>query len=275
MWLLHTADQGDGPAAVTVYVALSTPKAEKAFNKVFSGSGAPLLMPDLIAHKGYHQKRQYSGTNQQKYETNLEDFQRTTRQLLTDLKEPESVAPDKLLGKLTRDYGELIEMVWDLETLRISMAQQTYNFVQQLNDYGRSPVATQDNNSLDYHRDRIKAANSELELMVTKGRHALEAANPVLRMAQLRTDKAQERRQLRIEALLAAVGTALALPHLLEPETTAALLGLWPFEIEGLHENGLLTESGHLIVLRAQFLIVLAFAVAAYFVVKGLLRKPR
>jgi hypothetical protein len=280
MWLLHTADQGDGPAAATVYVALRTSEetleaereAETAFNKVFSGPGAALLMPDLVAHKGYYQKREYSGRNQQKYEADLNTFQGTTRLLLTDLKEQESEVSDKSLRDLTGDYGKLIEMVWDLDNVRISMAQQAYNYVQRVNALGRSPAAIKSNNILDYHHDRIKAASSELELMVTEGRNALQTADPVLRMAQLRTDKAQESRQVGIEAWLAAAGLALALPHLIDYEATRALLSVPLSLLFGLEVPD--TEPVRLIVLAVQVIVIAAAAGLAYRRVKGSLNKP-
>jgi hypothetical protein len=105
----------------------------------------------------------------------------------------------------------------------------------------------------------------------------LEAANKAVSMAQLKVDEAQESRQLRIEAVLAAAGVALALPHLLEPETISALLGLWPLGIEVPHtQNSLLTESGHLLVLVVQVATIEPIAYLTYRLVRrGSLHKLR
>ena len=112
--------------------------------------------------------------------------------------------------------------------------------------------------------------------MAEELQHALEAADKAVSMAQVKVDEAQERRQLRIEAVLAAAGVALALPHLLEPETISALLGWWPIGIELPHTaNGLLTESGRRVALVAQIAIILPVAALTYFVVKGSLHKLR
>ena len=121
----------------------------------------------------------------------------------------------------------------------------------------------------------METADLELDLKVEELQHTLEVADKAVSVAQVKVVEAQEKRQLRIEALLAAAAVGLALPHLLESETISAFLE-WPIGHEVLHtENGLLTGTGHLIVLVVQVAIVFPVAVLTYFGVKGSLHNPR
>jgi hypothetical protein len=59
IWLIDVPKQ-DGLAAATVYMALNKPNSgNQLVARHLYGPGARLLMPDLIAHKGYYQTRQY------------------------------------------------------------------------------------------------------------------------------------------------------------------------------------------------------------------------
>jgi hypothetical protein len=233
------------------------------------GPVAMLLEPDLIAHEGYHQIRQHRGDDlENAYDKSADSLRETTSELLEGL----SGSPAKMdkLDELAGKYRQLFPVVSKLSDLHTALIKQKHNYE------GSSKTRTEGGEVVEFHRQHLEMATLELQLEIEELRNALEAADKAVSIAQVQVDKAQEKRQLGIEALLAAVGMALALPHLLEPETTAALLGLWPIEIKVPHtENGLLTESGHLIVLVAQAIIILAFAYVAYLVVKGSLHKPR
>jgi hypothetical protein len=136
-----------------------------------------------------------------------------------------------------------------------------------LHNYDRWAAKLKNNSIIKFHRKHLETANLELELMIAQGRDALEAAAAAMSLAQ-------ERRQLRIEALLAAAGVALALPHLLDYEATLALLtwvhGLLsgPLGLDTTH-----TEFGRITVFWVQIAIVLPFAVLTYVLVKGSLSK--
>lgn len=161
IWLLAIPTEGTGPAAATVYVALSD-KNETSV-KTFYGEDARLLMPELIAHKGYYEKHRYRGNNLDLYKKDLKAFRETIRRSLEDVRQG-PVKSDEL-NALTLGYDNLVEKVWDLESLRVSMARHLYN-------YNESPDATS-NDILNYHRRQIEMANSELELLVAEGQYAL------------------------------------------------------------------------------------------------------
>jgi hypothetical protein len=60
LWLLEVPLQGDGLQAATVHLAIGPSEPEnRLVREVLYGPSVNLLMPDLIAHKGYHQIRQY------------------------------------------------------------------------------------------------------------------------------------------------------------------------------------------------------------------------
>jgi hypothetical protein len=204
--------EGEGPAAGTVYVALGEAEKERDLGKVFLGNGAKLLMPELIAHKSYYQRRKYRGKRYEEYKQRLDEFRDLVRSLLNELEQRE-VRPEELTEltrELTRRYHGLAEMVWQLEDVRVSMARQLHNY-----DEWEMPG---DNDILQYHRHHIETTNVELELLVSDGQYALSVADPVLSMSRYRAERAQDKeealRQHRMQALLAIVAAALGLPAL-------------------------------------------------------------
>lgn len=215
--------QGEGLDTATVYVALSPPNQEDAFmNALFGRPSAMLFVPELIAHKGYHQMPQHRGGDlPHLYKTSVESLRQTTGRLLSDLGGRRTDG----LDELARKYNLLVPVASELRGLHISLLRQSHNY-----DRWRGRIGG--NDITDYHRDRLETATLELELKVEELQHALETADKAVSMAQVKVDEAQERGQLRIEAMLAAAGVALALSHLLEPETISALLGWWPIGIE-------------------------------------------
>ncbi len=264
VWLMAAPAEGEGPAAATVYVALSEPEEgsepgkERELGKLFLGKGARLLMPELIAHKSYYQRRQYRGSNYEEYKGHLDEFRELVRGLLNELEQRE-VKPEELTN-LTRRYHGLAEMVWQLEDLRVSMARQLHNYDEW--------EITGDNDILKYHRRYMETTNVELELLVSDGQYALGVADPVLSISRYRTEKAREEQQQRareeeerrwrqqqewqrqrkededkwrqneekvearnqqlIQTLLAVVAAALALPAIIDKDLAGWLIGRIP-----------------------------------------------
>lgn len=313
IWLLGLP-KGDGLAAATLYVALSPPDKVNAFmNEVLYGQGARLLVPDLIVHKSYFQNRHYSsGDLPLRYRKTIDRLRETTDQLLDRLaqqNQPLSNLEDQQnqsLSDLDRiesgrqrqiEIGELLDSLghtyYPLVRYIPRLNRRHFSIERQLDNYDMWQAKLEANEITRYHRDHLEAIKDDLELLVAEGRNALETADKTVSMAQVQinkvqvqidkaqeserreVDEAQEERQLEIEAWLAAAAVALALPHLLEPETIVALL--WGIGIELSHntENGLLTESSHIIVLVAQVAIILPVAILTYRRVKqGSLHKP-
>lgn len=273
MWLLGIPTEGGGPGAATVYVALSTSEEAGTFVKAFYGEDAALMMPDLISHKSYFEKHQYHGSNLKAYKADLKTFRETTGQLLDDLGQQNPVESDKLTS-LTRDYNELVKRVWDLEDLRVSMAQQLHNYEQW--------PGIEDNDILEYHRRHIQTINAELQPLVTEGRYALGVADPVLSIAQLQADKVQEaeqrqtnqdqaERHRRIAVVLAVVAAALTVPELVDQQAAAALLWLL-----GMRELDTTSNPDMLVILVTQVIIIAVVAfLLKFWVIDRKSSKPR
>ena len=310
IWLMAVPTEGDGPAAGTIYVALSEPKKESALGKAFWAQDAELLVPDLIAHKGYFERRQYRGRRYKEYKDHLDEFRKLVRDLLNELEKREVRSAE--ISELTRRYHKLAEMVWWLEELRVSMTQQLHN-------YDRWQIA---DDIFQYHRRHIETTNVELELLVSEGQYALGVAEPVLSISRYRAEKAREelqrraredqerrwrqqeeelqqrredeqreqqkqdeeqaRRRRKIDVMVAVVAAAIAVPELLNQKATAALLEWFPpaawlldrlFSIQELHLDHNLTHVR--VILAAQILIIAMLAVLFYWVIHRVLGEPR
>ena len=184
-------------------------------NEVLYGKAASLLMPDLIAHKGYYESRQFRFPDfDSHYGETIEDMQETTDKVLEELGQ-EIDATDEL-DDLARDYGLLVEVVATLGQLRLALDRHLRNY---------ELWCAQDGVVMfDYHRRQLSAAVHELELLIAEGQNALEAAATAVDMMQTQLSKTEEdRRQLR-DALLAFFALALALPEMIDREATRALL---------------------------------------------------
>lgn len=231
LWLMGIP-RGDGLAAAAVYVALSPSDEETAFKADLFGSD--LTMLDLIAHKGYHLKREYSGDLRHDYDEGLKAFRKSTYELLGHLgRQIEETKVDDLAGK----YEVWAKVIPELKRLRVSVAQQLPNY-----DWWHKQVGA--NSITEYHRGHLDTANQELELMVTQGQDALGAANTAMTMAQVQIDKArveaekalertqrdldraQANRQHFTQTILAVAGAALAVPQLIDRDAAGALIGL-------------------------------------------------
>jgi hypothetical protein len=268
LWLLCIPDRGEGLEAATVYAALSPPEEAEALQAMFYGPVAMLLEPDLIAHKGYYLMRQYRGEElQNMFEESAKKLRQTTSELLGGLSS-NTLRTDKL-DELAGKYQRLFPVVAQLSELHTALVKQKHNYE------NSSKTRPEGGEIVEFHGEHLETATLELNLEIVELQHDLEAADKAVSMAQVKVDEAQKGRQVRIEAGLAAAGVALALPHLLEPETISALLGLWPLEIHVPHtHNRLLTDAGHLMVLVAQVAIIGPIAYLTYRLVsEGLLHK--
>jgi hypothetical protein len=182
------------------------------------GPRAALLMPDVIAHKGYHQMRQYrSGDLQPKYTNSLAVFREATDRLLSDLRW-HAVKTDAL-EDLADAYKGLISAVAKLDELRISMTRQVHNYAWWRARFEGSGI-------MEYHRNHLETARLELELMTSEGRDALVVADTAMSMARVELDRRQMSRQRQIGILLAVIGVGLSAPTMIDREVAGGFLGL-------------------------------------------------
>jgi hypothetical protein len=219
VWLIDIPLQGDGLQAATVYLALSQPNSNnRLVRDVLYNSVAPLLMVDLIAHKGYHQMRQYLlGGLDVQYRHNMETLSTHTDILLQDLTRATVTSGE--LDNLAREYGLLVSALVHLDQLHVSMLRQELNFNWWRKQAGGGDV-------VEFHHIQLENGTQELELLVREGQHSLEAANTAVDMMRVRLDKQQEGQQQRIETILMAAAAILSVLVLIDKETAHALLEL-------------------------------------------------
>jgi hypothetical protein len=257
LWLIDIPLQGNGLQAATVYLALSQPNSNNLFvQDVLYNPVAALLMVDLIAHKGYHQMRQYRlGGLDVLYRYNMETLSTHTDTLLHDLTGATVTAGE--LDNLASEYGLLVSAVVHLDQLHVSLLRQQFNF-----NWWRKQAGSGD--VVEYHHSQLENAAKELELLVAEGQHPLEAANTAVDMMRARSDKQQEAQQQRIETILAAAAAVLSVLVLIDKETAQALLELVrvPQPIGIWHELGV------------QALFIVVFSLVAMLVV-SLVRKSQ
>lgn len=223
LWLLDIPTEGEGAEAATVYLALSPPaKAEALLKEVLYGPAATLLMPDLIAHKGYRQKRQYLGEPRQLYQKRINESQEIVGALLDlsqnieRLKASQSETNEQL-EYLSSAYNKLLKGTQLLEDLRLSLAQQLENYDWWQEQLGRSELTI-------YHQKQMQIAHRDLDLLIGKGQSMQQAARTAIEMIQMRLEQIREENEQWFQTLLAAVGMALAVSQLVDPDAAQALL---------------------------------------------------
>jgi len=238
LWLLDIPNEGDGIEAATVYIALSRPdKEDELISKILYGPSAALLMPDLIAHKAYHQKRQYAAVLDEETPD-----KKTPDKKTPDKKTPDKKTPDKktlrklyrkqiddsheiidnLLGfsstsdtingqsgldeqlkRLSKAYKVLLGATPFFENLRLSLAQQVENYEWWKEQLGQGNLA-------DYHYKQMQMAYREVDLLIGKGESTLNAIGTTRDLIQTQLDEAGAKREKRLELLIAFLGIALA-----------------------------------------------------------------
>jgi len=235
--LMSVPVRGEGSDACTIYVALSPvgkPGEEQLLvTDTLYGRAAALLIPDLIAHKGYYQMRQVREHYLDQLNHSLGGLQATTGQLLEDL--GKQVTETDKLDELARDYLALAQDVPQLNDVKSSLVQQLYN-------YDRRLKLTETNDVLEFHRAHLDAAKLEVDLLLGRVERALDTAGEAVRLSQVQVGKNQElqqkgirqqqeaakeeaeRRQQRSQTALAILGTVLTVPQLIDREVTVDLV---------------------------------------------------
>lgn len=216
VWLVEIPIQNDGLQAATVYIGVCPQEANDQFIAgALYGPNAALFMPDLIAHKSYHQIRQYYGYEEEvEYGKKLVAMRETTVALLkANLDAPATTN----FKALVRDSHLLIGDVARLGALRISLAKQLYNY----QSYAK---ATQEGEIIAFHHAHMRTVSEELNLKVAEGQTILQATDTAVHIVEARLDKAEQKRQQLMGSILAAMGIAFAVPQLIDSDAAAALL---------------------------------------------------
>lgn len=220
LWLLDIPLQDERRQASAVYVAVCLEDGNDDFvGRVLWGESASWLLPDLIAHKSYHQIRQYRGIveGQVAFSATLQQVRNTTLELLSSRGQQKESDDFRQLSERAQ---ALIGDMAKLGALRITLAKQQYNYSQWLDEAQAGDMVT-------FHDTRIKANLKELDLNLAEAETVLKATDTALNIMQTRLDKVQEGRQFRLSMILTFLGLALAVPQLIDRKVTDALWAWW------------------------------------------------
>lgn len=266
MWLVRVPLQNDGAQAATLYVALGVEGAEQSLVRtLLLGPNAELLMPDLVAHKAYHQMRQYRSHQLiDAYNQHVDSL----RHAISHILDHPDHAAETTLEPLVHAYDQLVEAVLHLDSLHISLLQQRPNYdVWQHRSSGGEILA--------FHRNYLEMGILDMQHLVHKGSRMLDMAGDTIMVARTWLEKeaqrreqhardrlhalrererhAIEQRQQVLAALLAVMSMALAIPQLITWDVALLILHLWqiPPPDEGI---------GMLLPLGLQVLLTILFA---------------
>jgi len=249
LWLMDVPDEGEGAKAAMVYIAWLPPDGEpELMTNVLYGKAAALLMPDLIAHKAYNQRRQYVLSSEDGNPTPITLYKERIEQLRDTIGpflgfDNQSGNQPKDFSALKFKYVQLRYVTSLLDAPRLSLAQQRSNYSWWETQLGTGDLA-------DYHKKQIEIALEELTLLLDKGQRMLEVAQTTIEMQQTELSQAQEERENLIAALMTILGVALAVSQLIDPSAAQALLDTFTY-LFGIS----LPADNRLLQLLVQFLI--------------------
>ncbi len=237
LWLLDIPS-GHGVNAGTIYLALSPDEsaASQLETNTLADETASLLMPDLIAHKGYYEYRQYYAGNQIKnLEKKLTDVTAHTRKLWQTwqpiLNLPAQIGVD--LNYLLKDYRDLASTVIPkFNEFYLSVARHKANYVQQWQEAEDKHIFLGVNeipqDVFAFHQRNLESSLAELSLLLTQTRDAEERVKIVLESTRTESELTRAQQEFRFGLLLALLGTGLAVSQIADSEVAAALLE-WSF----------------------------------------------
>jgi hypothetical protein len=233
-----------GKAAAMIYIGFGSypPFKNNLMRDFIFGRSARLLMPDLIAHKYYHQVRKIDKEGEKEakpgktwrktYNDNVEVLRKAVQTMLRHHPgghQAQAVFDEHDLNPVIRHYEELFAQLVRLDAYLVSLSQQCENHRFWKNDVGGKIVA--------YQQGQMDIAVKDLELLTSKAKYVLNTAQITVDIARNQVEKqreAQERLRVehdrRITQLLAVVGVVVVVPELLPAETICAFFG-WQCEV--------------------------------------------
>lgn len=150
----------------TIYLALSLRQSNNDMvNQVIWEQHADLFMPDLIAHKGYHQIRQYRLYAEQE-QINTSQISTLIEQTIEQKEELEERPRSKIRGQQSR-YDQLLLIIVQLRRVYISLERQICNYNLWAEQAGGGPV-------IEYHATQMQTKLKELELMIEEAEQAIK-----------------------------------------------------------------------------------------------------
>ncbi|MDM8529277.1 hypothetical protein QUF58_13865 [Anaerolineales bacterium HSG24] len=253
LWLLDIPDDDDGLAAGMVYLALNPTEAEANYfdEQVLVGPVATFLMPDLIAHKGYHEMRQYQpGSIIKDYNQQLKYLRGVAGQMLSQIKPAALGLSDEMLKQVKPEqlglpagstieakdmptqYGYVVgTRLPSFDDLRVAIARQLDNYQQwwqkdTAENAQHQPILKElgDDEILAYHQSKLQTAYSELQLLVDEGNNAINAVRAAVEATRTQAELRREQQQRWFDLLLIAIGTGLATAQIVDANAAKALL---------------------------------------------------
>lgn len=193
VWLVEIPIQGDGLKAATVYVAVCPEEANDEFvAQALYGPNAALFIPDLIAHKSYHQIRQYKGYDKEvKYSQSVTAMRKNTIALLES---NQQVSATDRFEPLVNDSSLLISDIARLVPLRNSLNKQLYNYrpyVEAVKDKAGLPQ----NDIFAYHHAHMQTGAEELRLKIEEGERVQRDTDTAVNIIRTRLEKAEQKHQ--------------------------------------------------------------------------------
>jgi len=248
---------GKGLEAATVYGAIVTPEQNDALNKLLCGKGAPLLIPDLIAHKGYYHIRQYQ---RKEWRTGYKEAVKKLRTSAGEAIYQQVLGSEaKNLEQLKQTFAVLPNLLNHLDPLLTILSMQQYN-------YDMWPINADLKPILDYHRRHLGNGLAELKVLREMGENALKVTNTALKFVQTEQDQMREQREHNLERLLTFCGLAIGLSQIF---TLGVVCDFLVFLAAITHSNLPLTCSNPPFwVVFPQIVLILALTIGFFYLIK-------
>jgi len=282
LWLMDIPTQGDGFDAGMVYLTLSPSEKEADYmkNNVLVGPVATWLMPDLIAHKSYHEMRQYQlGHIRSNYKEQLKYMRQSAGQILRKVNPKalglsRAVTPE--MKQLPKQYGAVVgTRLPAFNNLRVSLERQLHNYQRwwEKKQDGDStgtlrPILSEvgSDDILEYHQAQIETAMFELRAMADEGETAIKAVQAAVDAVRTETELKREEQQEMFNMLLTAVGLGLGTTQIVDKKGAEVLLELG-FVQNILYAMGITaipTEPLHQFITQIVVTIAVVIVVVAY-----------
>ena len=215
VWLVKVPYQKGWFKPAIVYIAVCPEEVNDEFVKgALYGENTVLFMPDLIAHKSYHQIRQYQEyAKKAAYHEKVSVIRQMSRQFLAV-----PVANNKFRDFCAKKQ-QLTGDVALLDALRISLAKQRYNYNLHIKAEGETKIGH-------YHYQHMQVASDGLRLDIDEGQKILQAAESAIKLVETGLEKAEDKRQQLIGLAITVLSLVLAVPQLVDRHAAGALLAL-------------------------------------------------
>ncbi|NJP07910.1 MAG: hypothetical protein HC837_20945 [Chloroflexaceae bacterium] len=223
LWLLDEPTRNLKDLISTVYLALAPPgDNDRLLLEGIYGPAAALIMPDMIMHKSYYLLRDIASFDLvDEYKEYVDDLTDLSIAMMSPEQQLAAQAPPSL-DAMGQQTANLLGMMALINEQRIRLQQQHTNYQRWYDALGgrASPLVC-------YQLDQIHTAIRELELLIERGRSAIEASRTAIELIETQIAREQNARQERISRWLAIAGVVLATPQVFTWDVTCAWLATW------------------------------------------------